>query len=604
MFKKNTAHLEPDLFGFFSQLSENMQKKLRDSEEYLFYQLIYRRIPEEEFACLYSENGSRPNAPVNAMVSALYLQQRYKWTFEELFKQIEFNLLTKAALGLSRLDEIPFCPASLFNFLCRLSQHSARTGENLLEKVFNHLTKEQLKALKIKTNIQRTDSFLAASNIRNYTRLQLLIELLLRIWRILTEEDKARFRDHFSAYLSQSSGQYIYQLDASSLPHELKKMARLYEWVNGVLRAGYGERDIFQTFDRVFAEQFTRVKKKLRLKSNEEISSNSVQSPDDLDATYRKKNHTESRGQSIHVVETAHPENGINLIDDVSVHPNNRDDSQILAERLEPINEKTPDLEELHFDGGYGSEAVDKKLAELEITGIQTAVRGRESEVPITIEKESDSHYQVSCPQQTVHSSLARKRHKAQFNLAVCQTCKLARKCPAKAGSRYRTFYFTEKEYLSKRRQKSIYSIPENRRRLRPNIEATIKEFTHRMPQKKLKVRGFFRTSVFAFSSAVAINFGRIYRYLRENPEIAISLALKSYVYVKDQIRCFFCFVQNVLKADILKKLFIVPVPVFYHATPINLKNHFFTHFLERTHSLFLTTNQTFFYLKIITHKT
>jgi hypothetical protein len=545
MFKKNTKHTQPDLFGFYQQLPDKLQKRLRESEESVFYRLIFCRIREEDFACLYSETGSRPNAPINAMVSSLFLQHRHGWTFEELFDQIEFNLLTKTALGLSRLDESPFCAASLFNFQNRLSQHFVRTGENLLEKVFDHLTSEQLKALKIKTNIQRTDSFLAASNIRNYTRLQLLIELVLRVFRILTEADKVHFKNQFSDYLGKTSGQYIYQLDAEDLPHELDKIAELYAWINQVIKPGYSDQEIIHTFERVFAEHFTLVEEKIQLKNSDELSSECVQSPDDLEATYRYKNHTQNQGQSINVVETAHPENPLNLIDDVSVHPNNKDDSRILDERVDRLQEKTPDLDELHFDGGYGSEPVDNKLDELGITGIQTAVRGNRCEVEITIEQEPDSRYRVKCPNQTVYSSLARKRHKANFDLAVCNSCEWKEQCPAQIGKRYRTFYFTHKEYLSKRRQQAICHLPENRRRLRANIEATVREFTHKMPQRKLKVRGFFKTCIFAYSNAVSINFGRIYRYLKENPEKALSLALKSFSYVKDQIRCLYGLVQN-----------------------------------------------------------
>ena len=264
----------------------------------------------------------------------------------------------------------------------------------------------------------------------------------------------------------------------------------------------------------------------------------------------------------------------MNIIEDVSVHPNNMDDSQILTERLEPLKEKSPDLEELHFDGGYGSEAIDEQLAELEITGIQTAVRGRQSEVPMLIEEEKkESRYRVSCPRQTVHSTPTSKRHKARFNLSVCQQCELAIQCPATVGSTYRTLYFTRKDYLSKRRQRAIYSLPENRRKLRANIEATIREFTHRMPQKKLKVRGKFRTSVFAFSSAVAINFGRIYRYLRENPEMAILLALKPYLYVKDQIsHCFRC-ILSLSESKLCLKFFQFATSIYSFLMLVNLKH-------------------------------
>jgi len=186
------------MFGFFYQLSTTMQKKLIESQEYSFYRHIFCGIREDDFAFLYSKKGSRPNAPVNTMVAVLFLMQLKNWTYEKLFEGIKFNLLTKAALGLNRLEEKPFYAASLFNFLNRLNNHFIKTGENLLEWGFDSLTQQQIEELEIKTGIQSTDSFLAASNIRNYTRIQLLVELVIRIWRVLSESDKQRFSMQFS----------------------------------------------------------------------------------------------------------------------------------------------------------------------------------------------------------------------------------------------------------------------------------------------------------------------------------------------------------------------------------------------------------------------
>ena len=42
-------------------------------------------------------------------------------------------------------------------------------------------------------------------------------------------------------------------------------------------------------------------------------------------------------------------------------------------------------------------------------------------------------------------------------------------------------------------------------------------EFKIRTPGGKLKVRGLFKATLFAFNSGIAINFGRIYRYIAQN---------------------------------------------------------------------------------------
>ena len=44
-----------------------------------------------------------------------------------------------------------------------------------------------------------------------------------------------------------------------------------------------------------------------------------------------------------------------------------------------------------------------------------------------------------------------------------------------------------------------------------------MKEFKARAPGGKIKVRGLFKTSLFAYSVGIAINFGRIYRHIMAN---------------------------------------------------------------------------------------
>jgi len=555
MFKKNTDHVQKNLFGLFNSLPQALQKDAKQTSQYCFYNLIFCNIAEDIFAKLYSDKKSRPNVPINAMVSSLILMQRNNWTYEQLFEAIKFNILTKFALGLDSLDDIPFCPASLFNFQNRLNDHFEETGENLLELVFDQLTEDQLKTLKLKTNIQRTDSFMAASNIRNYSRLQLLIEMVIRIYRVLSDEDKQRFSEKFQAYINKTSGQYIYHLKASDLPHELEKIGQLYQWIYENLYATYVEFDIFKIFERVYTEHFTLVEQKVTVKSPDQLHSGCVQSPDDVDATYRDKNGKTSKGQAINMTETAHPDNPINLVTDVAVNPNNIDESQVLGERLDNINQKTPDLEELHFDGAFGSSDNDAKFEEYGITPIQTAVRGRQSTVAIEIEHGSEHEYNVSCPQQTVPSQPTRSRHKAEFDLERCQQCPHREQCPAIAMKKYNVFYFSHEDYLARRRQNRIYEIPKERRKLRNNVEATVNEFVCKMPGKKLKVRGAFKAAVFAYSVAISINFGRIYRLILDDPEYFKAFFFFIFKIVNERVnfmRFFYRFwsLQSILKEN------------------------------------------------------
>jgi len=44
MFKKNTEHIQSNIFGLFNTLPERMKKKIEKSEEYTFYRLIFCNI--------------------------------------------------------------------------------------------------------------------------------------------------------------------------------------------------------------------------------------------------------------------------------------------------------------------------------------------------------------------------------------------------------------------------------------------------------------------------------------------------------------------------------------------------------------------------------
>ena len=513
MFKANN---QPALFTFESELGKKQRQLLDKSKEKWFYYLILRNINESDFKALYSDKASRPNAPVNILVSALILKELKGISYDELMESVMFDLRFKTALGLADIGEIPFSRATLFNFQNRLLEYQRQTGLNLIEQVFDHLSADQLKKLSVKADIQRSDSTLVSSNIKKYSRLQLLIEVLVRLVRMLEEKDKQFIAEQLQPYLKNGTDKYIYGLKANQLPHELEKLGKVYyrvfEWISQ--KEQYHDEQEFINFSRAYREHFIVVESDVSPKPAEELTSSMLQSPDDPDATYRQKRGEHHKGFTINGTETANPENPVQLITDISVNPNNVDDSQILNERADKIKGKTPELNEMHTDGGYGSEDHDKKFEKLEINQITTAVRGRESEVEKKIEQISTAPdvYTVECPFQKVQSTPTKKRHKVCFAMDTCRQCPLHEKCRIfKNKGRY---YFAHEDYLQNRRNRNIINIPEERRKIRPNVEALMNEFKVRTPGGKLKVRGLFKATLFALNSGIAINFGRIYRYI------------------------------------------------------------------------------------------
>ena len=520
MFQKHEKYKQKSLFSVENQLNTRQQQLWDESFEAHFFGLIFQKIDEEVFSVLFSTTHSRPNSPINQLVGALILKHRFGWSYSELEKALNFNLLTRMALGVQEVNESIFRERTLFNFQNRLSEYRLETGVNLLEQVFDGLSKKELKRLALKTNIQRGDSFLAASNITRYSRLQLLVEVLKRLHRVLKESDQKRYADLFGPYLKKSSTQYIHTLAQGSLPLELAAIGQVYRQLYESLKEAYGKMEIFEIFERVYQEHFELVDQELTLIPNEDLSSGSLQSPDDREATYRKKRGESSQGFSIHLSETAHPDNVVNLITDVSVDSNNVDDSDLLYDRLEKMKEKTPDLEEYHQDGGYGSPDNDQLMSDLGITPIQTAIRGRKAEVQIEIytlkegTETEEACYEVHCQAgQEVSASQTKKKYKAEFEGSICEACPLKDRCPTTQTKRGRTYYFTQADARKHQRWRNIRQLPLERQRIRPNVESTVRQMKNEMKNGKLKTRGFFKAQLYAYFSAIATNAARVAKH-------------------------------------------------------------------------------------------
>ena len=519
MFRPNETHHQQDIFGIETQLSPGLSKRLRESMEYAFYEEVFCRIPEETFADLYSESSAtRPNTPVNVLVGALILQHMYDWTFAELMDRVDFDLKVRAALGLWSLDQESFSRATLFNFLARVRDDMVATGRNRFETVFDGLTDEQRKRYGLNSSIQRCDSTQMGTNIRDYTRIELLVEVVLRMWRVLDKAHQEEHQKRFAPYVDvKTSSQFIHRLRKSDIDHTLEQLGQLYGWMIDALKDGYGSTGIHRIVCRVFAEQFTYVEEKIAVRAAGEIRSDSLQSPDDPEATYREKDGEAFHGFVLHATETANPENGFQLIVDVAVAPNNQDDSRILHDRLPGMHEKTPDLCELHSDAAYPSEANDQLQGELGILAVQTAIRGRVAEAPFQIDRDETGLLHIRCAAgHVVTGSSAAKHLKAEFAAANCADCPFAAVCTSQQRAHGgRTFYFKEADVVKQARHRRLQSLPEERQTVRANVEATVKQFKAPCRNGKLRTRGRWGASRYGFLRAIGINFGRIYRHLQ-----------------------------------------------------------------------------------------
>ena len=516
MFRKNNSYHQQDLFGVSQQLTKKQQEQFEASIEHRFFEEIFCNIDEQRFSVLYTDKKSRPNVPVNQLVGSLILKHLFDWTYEELFKHMSFNLLTRHAIGIDRLDTDIFAEASLFNFQNRLLKHYVESGQDLLMEVFDSLTSKQLDRFGIKADIQRGDSFLIGSNIVDYNRLQLLIEVLKRFYRVLEEQDKKAYKHCFDAYLRKSSGQYIYRVEKADLSDELNKLGVHYHKLHLALVDKYSEINAFKVFSRVYHEHFCIVSDKVAVRAANELNSSILLSPDDTEATFRDKNGKKSKGYVGHLSETINPHNQFQLITDVTTEPNNIGDAEILEKRLPDMIIKTPELKEYFSDGQYGGPKSDKIMHKNNIKQYQSGIRGKRSAAGIRIHQKQDDSVWVKCNGGQDVQAVKRRGWSASFDFAICNSCPLASKCNTKLlgvkkRKPRRVWYFQQRHILAHLRINNFDTLPKEKKTLRASVEASVRQLQCGMKNGKVRVRTKLRIDAYIILTAIAINLKRIH---------------------------------------------------------------------------------------------
>ena len=524
MFRKNDEHKQGCLFSSVSDLPKKQRERLEQSWAATFYDKFFSRIDEAVFEVLYSEKDSRPNIPVNVLVSLEVLKSGFGWSDAELEEQMSFSLLTRYAVGYRDLSEGHFELRSVYNFRRRLTEYMQATGINLLEVAFEGITDEQISVLKLKTGKLRMDSVQIASNIRQMSRVQLLVEVLQRVWRMLSVADQQREAEHFAAYIQGSSGQYVYHLEAGASQSHLADIGELMQRLVGELAPTYGQEAAYAVLCRVYYEHFVEVEQVVQPKAGTALSAQSLQSPDDLEATYREKRGVGYQGYVTNVTETCDPDNGLQLIVKVQSAPNHTDDAALLKAAVPNLVSRT-DVEDLYTDGGYNSPAVDKTLNQAHIEQFQTAIRGTTAQSErlrvsdFTFSRDELGLPQtVSCPQGQavpVHDARTQGRFSAAFDASVCKDCPLFAQCPTQSrhNTPQRLLYFSQQQVNVAHRRENQRQASASRRNLRSAVESTVRSLKHPFANAKLPVRGLVRVSMMMVASAAMTNVRRIWRY-------------------------------------------------------------------------------------------
>jgi len=581
MFRKNQRHLQSALLSDLDLLTVKQRKRLQQSWAGTFRREVFARLDESPFAVLYADAPSRPNIPVNVLVGLETLKAGHGWSDEEMHDEFFFGLQVRYALGYENLGEGEFDVRTLYNFRHRLNDHMCRTGENLVDHAFRQITDAQVKAFQLKTGRLRMDTTQIASNIRRMSRIHLLVEVLQRAHRMLNQTDQTHYAQACAPYLQGSSGQYVYHLKGEETSPHLQRIGELMHRLLVELAPTYGANDTYQMLQRVFREQFILNEEapqaksddeaggpppemlsdssdslaepdnpagtsaglvqlaaaaetptplatsQVHVKPGQEIHADSLLSPDDPEATFRRKGDRTYQGYVTNVTETCDPANPFQMIVQVQTAANTTEDATLLCDALPDLKTRTG-VDTLYNDAAFCSPEVDRVVREQHVLQIPTDLRGhapnpaRLGLADFNVESNGTGvPQQITCP----HGQglpVTQGRHPqwyvARFDAVVCQACSLHARCPSQLSQSkaWRAFRFSQKQLdVAQRRQRSA-ACHQAGKNLRAAVEATIGALKRPFSDDQLPVRGQFRVGVMMIGSALMVNVRRIQRYLVE----------------------------------------------------------------------------------------
>jgi hypothetical protein len=439
MFRTNQQHSQQSILESTQWMNPRITEKLYKSWAPVFYTDVFCMIDEKPFAVLYGTTG-KPNFPINILLSLEYIKYMKDCNDLELVDAFHFDYLVNYAVGVRILGEMNLADRTLYYFRERVYLHCVEhpESEDLLFGQFIKLLHNFANKAGISMGEQRTDTTLFMSNIKKAGRISLAYDVLVKVVKAISKE---KLPESLAKVLEPKfKTDVLYHAKAQEGDAKLTMLLNLCKEALTILEIlpGMLESEEVRIARRFISEQSISVDEsgKLAPKSKKEISSGSLQSAYDEDATFRIKGDVKQSGYVGEISETCSKDNQFQLITDYVVEPNNISDVKILDERLETIRENTS-CTDMYVDGGFHSEDIHKNAEEIGIEIHLTNMSGKEPTKKIPASDfviDEKTNVIIKCPagytptQAGLHSG----QTSAHFPHSACLHCVFFRNCHSK----------------------------------------------------------------------------------------------------------------------------------------------------------------------------
>ncbi len=470
MFVPN-SHQQLSLYDSFKDLPKYLQEYLLNSWAHTFQEIIFPAIEEERFALLYSDKGSRPNTPVNIIISCLVIKELFNLTDERLIANVHLSMEYQYALRLTSEKRPPISKNTFSNFRERVTDYYKETGTDLIQQEVESLADLIREHLEIEGNKARIDSFMVSSSARELSRIELVYAVNAKFIKMLSKAFADLIPERLEVYLEESHrNDVIYRTKNDETKSKLQKLLEdaktLYDTaVNADEKVTDTEE--FLLLKRMLGEQtdhddndFDDIDPdNIEAKDGTELGSDILQNPSDPDATFRKK-YEANIGYTANVVELFDGNNSV--IKSYDFKPNIYADQNFSADTLDKLS-NDPAIKDdpknqfkLFMDGAYYSYDLARKAIKAGIKYMPGELMGKKpaaDKMTVYENFDIDSDYEniLSCANEKKPDYQEKNHDKnsfyAIFDKEKCADCRLKSECRIKAKKKHNSISFTEKQY-------------------------------------------------------------------------------------------------------------------------------------------------------------
>lgn len=501
MFKKSPKTKQFDMFSSPSRLLCEREGRLYDDPWHnTFYRDVTSKIDEEIFKPLYTTEKDdnrvgRPNVPIRILVAMIILKEGVGCSDKQLYEHCRFNLLYRRALGMVNLDEQ--CPTIDFyyGFRRKLCKHEEMFKENLFDKCFKQITKQQAKEYRISGKSIRMASKLISSNIAWYSRYEIIQK---RVVSAVTKEELERISDQLIrqqalAFFVEDAAKTVYRTDSETMGKRLLTLCIVIDYILAHSVSGNNS-----LLERVFSEQYEKSDDGIvSVRDKRKISAKSVQNPNDSDAEYCGKNKQRVKGFVTNITETV-PENGKHSpITDVKVKGATAADKDFFEEAVKETEKVTGnDVENAYVDGAYQSEK-NREFANNKINIISGSLQGKPSRFDLNL-KDDQTLEVTDKTTGEIKTAIPVKPEEWKIVLENVDGKK--------------SYRYFKKEHVEKAEvRRQVESIPFEERKKRNNVEAAMFQYGFHTRNNKTRYRSLFKHGLQAIARCAWMNMRRLF---------------------------------------------------------------------------------------------